>query len=63
MFEVSNKLTLMEIFNQIQEELRNQYIIGYTPPKADTSPGFRKITLRTKDKKLKVLCRSGYYSG
>ena len=63
LFEVSNKLTLMEIFNQIQDELRNQYIIGYTPPKADSSPSFRKITLRTKDKNLKVLCRSGYFSG
>jgi VWFA-related protein len=62
MFEVSRKLPLGEIFNQIQEELRSQYILGYTPPKADSKPGFRRISLRTKDKNLKVSCRSGYYA-
>jgi VWFA-related protein len=61
MFEVTGKLPLAEIFNRIQEELRSQYLIGYTPPKEETKPGFHRITLRTKDKKLKVLCRSGYY--
>ncbi len=60
MFEVSNKLPLGEIFRQIQEELRSQYILGYTPAKADAK-GFRRISLRTRDKDLKVSCRSGYY--
>ena len=60
LFEVSRKLPLTEIFSRIQEELRSQYIIGYTPAKAD-SKAFRRISLRAKDKNLKVYCRSGYY--
>ena len=60
MFEVSKKLTLKDIYNQIQEELRNQYNIGYTP--SDTgSTGFRHIKLLTKDGKLEVVTRAGYY--
>ena len=30
LFEVSGKVTLEEVFAQIQEELRNQYSLGYT---------------------------------
>ena len=60
MFEVTGKLTLEDIFGRIQEELRNQYSIGYTP--SDTAgDGFRHIRLRTTDKKLKVQTRAGYY--
>jgi len=60
MFEVTKKLTLNQIFGQIQEELRNQYNIGYTPP-TSSGGGFRKIKLSTKDNKLKVQTREGYY--
>jgi VWFA-related protein len=60
MFEVSKKLTLSEIYHQIQEELRNQYNIGYTPPDTGET-GFRHIKLLTKDRKLRVVTRSGYY--
>ena len=60
-FEVSRKLSLTEIYSRIQEELRSQYIIGYTPPREDSQTGFRHITLRTQDKSLQVSCRSGYY--
>jgi VWFA-related protein len=61
MFEISNQLTVAEIFRQIQEELRSQYILGFTPPKDFASKTFRKISLRVRDKKLKVICRAGYY--
>ena len=60
MFEVSRKLST-DIFSRIQEEMRSQYIIGYTPAKDDSKTGFRHITLRTRDKNLQVACRSGYY--
>jgi VWFA-related protein len=61
MFEITGKLTVTEIFRQIQEELRSQYILGFTPPTGFASKAFRRITLRAKDKRLKVFCRSGYY--
>lgn len=60
MFEVTDNLTLENIFDRIQEELRNQYSIGYTPSDT-TGGGFRQVTLRTINKKLKVQTRAGYY--
>ena len=62
LFEVTNKQTLEKIFQQIQDELRHQYSIGYTPKVESSQPGFRSISLRTKNGKLKVQCRSGYYA-
>ncbi len=58
-FEVSRKQPLSQIYDTIQDELRSQYSIGYTS--SNDQEGFRKIKLRTKDKKLKVQTRSGYY--
>jgi VWFA-related protein len=60
-YQVSRNLTLAEIFNKIQEELRSQYSLSYSPP-AGLRAGFRKIKLRTKDQKLNVLTRAGYYA-
>jgi VWFA-related protein len=60
LFEVSKKLSLKDIYERIQEELRNQYNLGFTP--SNTSGiGFRQIKLRTKDSKLEVVTRAGYY--
>ncbi len=56
----SGKDSLDKIFSQIEEELRSQYSLGYPPPAAD-SLGYRKITLKTKQKDLIVQARDGYY--
>jgi VWFA-related protein len=61
MFEVTGKLTLKDIYDTIQEELRNQYSIGYTPSEGGDA-GFRRISLRTTDGTLEVVTRSGYYA-
>jgi VWFA-related protein len=59
-FEVSKTAPLAAIYAQLEEELRNQYSIGYTP---DTSgPGYRKIRLTAKPG-LSVITRDGYYAG
>ena len=60
MFEVTKKLTLKEIYHRIQEELRSQYNLGYTPSDSGGT-GFRRINLRTTDGKLEVVTRAGYY--
>ncbi len=60
LFDVGDNLTLDQVFARIQEELRNQYSIGYTPP-AGNQAGYRKIRLTTKDKRLTVQTRAGYY--
>ena len=62
LFEVSKKETVDKIYADIDEELRNQYSLGYTPAK-DLSPGYHKIHLYTNNKDLKVQARDGYYSG
>ena len=60
-FEVSRKRPLQQIFDQIQQELRSQYSIGYTPVNDSDEPGLRRIKLKTKRKGLKVQSRTGYY--
>jgi VWFA-related protein len=60
MFEATPKLTLQGIYGRIQEELRNQYRIGYTPSNTN-GKAFRHIKLRAKNKKLEAVTRAGYY--
>ncbi len=62
-FEVSKKQSIDQIYASIEEELRNQYSLGYTPDKADAAPGYHKIHLTTTQKDLVVQTRDGYYSG
>ena len=62
LFEVSKKEPIDQIYSQIEEELRNQYNLGYTPDrKAADAPGYRKIQLTTTQKDLTVQARQGYY--
>lgn len=62
LFEISSKETVDKIYVQIQEELRSQYNLGYTPDRVMGSTGFHKIELKTKNKDLTVEARSGYYA-
>ena len=61
-FEVSKKQPIDQIYSQIEQELRNQYSLGYTPDKAVAGPGYHKITLTTTNKDLIVQTRDGYYT-
>jgi VWFA-related protein len=60
-FEVSKKETIENIYASIDEELRNQYSLGYTANKADTPPGYHKIHLAVKQKDGTVQTRDGFY--
>ncbi|MFI5116764.1 MAG: VWA domain-containing protein [Terriglobales bacterium] len=62
-FEVSKKQSIDQIYASIEEELRNQYSLGYSPDKVDAAPGYHKIHLTTTQKDLVVQARDGYYSG
>jgi VWFA-related protein len=61
-FEVSKKLPIEDVFSRIEEELRNQYSLGYTPERADASSGYHRISLTTTQKALIVQTRDGYYA-
>ena len=62
-FEVTKKQTVDQIYTEIDEELRNQYSLGYAPEKADATSGYHKIQLTVKQKDLIVQTREGYYAG
>jgi VWFA-related protein len=60
-FEVTKKETIDQIYSEIDEELRNQYALGYTPDKNDAAVGYHKIQLTTKQKDATVQTREGFY--
>lgn len=62
LFEVAKKLPVDQIYAAIEEELRNQYSLGYSPSPADTGAGYHKIHLTTTKKDLTVQARDGYYT-
>jgi VWFA-related protein len=60
-FIVSRKLPIELIYTQIQEDLRSQYRIGYTPP--SFVPGsYHTLQLKPRDKHFKIQARIGYYT-
>jgi len=61
-FEVSDNRQISAIYTQLEEELRNQYSVGYTPNPGDSTSGYHKIHLAAKQLGLAVETRDGYYS-
>jgi VWFA-related protein len=61
-FEAKKKDNLDEIYGQIAEELRGQYLLTYTPDMVDKEGGFHKIALKTNKDDLTVVTREGYYA-
>jgi VWFA-related protein len=57
----NNGKRLEDAFQQIQDELRTQYLLSYTPTNAKADGTFRKIALNC-GKGLKVQTRQGYYA-
>lgn len=61
-FHIDRRLTLQEAFTELQEEMRSQYAIGYTPTNAAKDGTFRKIEIKPTNKDWKVQARKGYYA-
>ncbi len=61
LFEVSKKKSIDQIYDDIQNGLRNQYSLGYTPEGTIPGAGYHKISVTTKEKGLIVHAREGYY--
>ena len=61
-FEAKKKDNLDEIYGQIAEELRGQYLLTYTPDVVDKEGGFHKIALKANKDDLQVVTREGYYA-
>ena len=62
LFEVTKKQAVGQIYDEIEQELRNQYILGYVPDKSPSLSDFHKIHLATKQRNLAVQARDGYYA-
>ena len=61
-FQVSKKQSLDQIFDILQEELRNQYSLGYVSDKPVAVAEFRTIRLAAKEKDLLVQARHQYWA-
>jgi len=60
-FDVSKKEPIDTIYAELQEELRNQYSLGYSPDSA-AAAGYRRIHLTVKRSGAAVQTRDGYYA-
>ena len=61
-FHVDRKNTLDDVFKELQEEMRSQYALGYSPTNATRDGSFRKIEIKTGDKDHRVQARKGYFA-
>ena len=61
-FEAKKKENLDDIYNQIAQELRGQYLLSYTPDKTEDDGAYHKISLKPKNDEYIVITREGYYA-
>ncbi|QNI37870.1 VWA domain-containing protein [Edaphobacter albus] len=61
LFEVSKKQPVAKIYDQIAEELRAQYRLGYTPDQSASAEGYHQVDLTAHQKDLYIQTRDGYY--
>jgi len=59
-FDLTAAETLQKIYSRIDDELRNQYSLGFTP--LNPRPGYRKLRVSVKRKGVIVQARDGYFS-
>jgi len=61
-FRVDRKHTLDDVFHDLQEAMRSQYSIGYTPTNEKKDGTFRRLEIKVKGADYKVQARKGYYA-
>jgi VWFA-related protein len=61
-YKVDRKHSLDQVFKELQEEMRSQYSIGYTPANERKDGSYRKIDIKLSNKELKPQARKGYYA-
>jgi VWFA-related protein len=58
----NNGKKLEAAFQQIEDELRTQYVASYTPSNTKLDGGFRKLGVECRGDGMKVQVRKGYYA-
>ena len=61
-FQVDAKHPLKDAFKAIEDDMRNQYAIGYKPLNEATDGTFRKLEVKIRQPGLKAQTRSGYFA-
>jgi VWFA-related protein len=58
----NNSKKLEEAFQQIEDELRTQYVASYTPSNTRMDGGFRRLGVECRGDGMKVQVRKGYFA-
>ncbi|MGH9715133.1 MAG: VWA domain-containing protein [Candidatus Acidiferrales bacterium] len=59
---VHNNSSLEKAFDEISQELRSQYVLGYYPTNTRRDGTYRKIKVETDVPRARILARKGYYA-
>jgi VWFA-related protein len=62
MFRVDRSHPLDQVFRELQDEMRSQYSIGYTPTNGLKDGSYRHLDVKLANKDLKAQARKGYYA-
>jgi VWFA-related protein len=62
LYKVDRKHSLDQVFKELQDEMRSQYSIGYTPTNDRKDGTYRKLEIKLSNKDLKAQARKGYYA-
>ncbi|HLW98297.1 MAG TPA: VWA domain-containing protein [Candidatus Acidoferrales bacterium] len=60
--DVKNEKDLLKAFDEITEEMRSEYSLGFYPTNTKLDGSFRHLKVETTDKDYKVVSRKGYYA-
>lgn len=63
LFRVDRRNSLEQIYAQIAEEMRTQYVIGFTSSNPNKDGTFRRVEIKPKDRNIRIQARKGYYAG
>ena len=62
-FDASKKDTAAGIFAEIEEDLRNLYVVGFSVPEGDRDGKFHPLKIETTRLGVKIRARKGYIAG
>lgn len=60
--DVNNPSKMRAAFDEISDQLRSEYVLGYYPSNSKRDGTYRKLKIDVSDKNEKVYARKGYYS-
>jgi len=61
-YKVDRRLSLEQVFKELQDEMRSQYSIAYSPLNDKKDGSYRKLEIKLSNKDLKAQARKGYYA-